>query len=178
MPENRTVPTDADPRFFVEAVEHKGRREDALLLLDLFGCVTGYNPQMWGSSIVGYGRFGTIVKMQRSGTKRGRDFAIVPMGGLLGALCMDRLRFAIEIFGWIPEVVYSVRGVGVLKFLRIHQNVQTKSVKETCEPIGNAIGVNTIIAAVIDNLFAKLGGHFPAFTIDLGHTISVRSVID
>ncbi len=57
MSENKTVPTDVDPRAFVEAVEHNGRREDALLLLDLFGRVTGYEPQMWGPSIVGYGRY-------------------------------------------------------------------------------------------------------------------------
>ncbi|MEX0343782.1 MAG: DUF1801 domain-containing protein [Rhizobiaceae bacterium] len=57
MSDNKTVPTDVDPRAFVEAVEHKGRREDALLLLDLFGRVTGYEPQMWGPSIVGFGRY-------------------------------------------------------------------------------------------------------------------------
>lgn len=57
MSENKTIPTDVDPRAFIEAVEHNGRREDALLLLDLFGRVTGYEPQMWGPSIVGYGRY-------------------------------------------------------------------------------------------------------------------------
>ena len=57
MSGNKTVPTDVDPRAFIETVEHKGRREDAYLLLDLFGRVTGYEPQMWGPSIVGYGRY-------------------------------------------------------------------------------------------------------------------------
>lgn len=57
MSGNKTVPTDADPRAFVESIEHKGRREDALALLDLFRRVTGYEPQMWGPSIVGYGRY-------------------------------------------------------------------------------------------------------------------------
>lgn len=57
MSDNKTVPTDVDPRVFVEAVEHQRRREDALLLLDLFSRVTGYEPQMWGESIIGYGRY-------------------------------------------------------------------------------------------------------------------------
>ncbi len=57
MSSNKTAPTDVDPRAFIEAVAHPGRREDALLLLELFGRVTGYEPQMWGPSIVGYGRY-------------------------------------------------------------------------------------------------------------------------
>ncbi len=57
MSDNKTVPTGADPAAFVQAVEHKGQREDALTLLELFGRVTGYEPQMWGGSIVGYGRY-------------------------------------------------------------------------------------------------------------------------
>lgn len=57
MSANKTVPTDVDPREFIASVEHKGRRDDALTLLDLFSRVTGYQPQMWGPSIVGFGRY-------------------------------------------------------------------------------------------------------------------------
>jgi hypothetical protein len=51
MSENKTQPTDVDPRTFVTAVEHPVRRADAELLLDLFGRVTGWQARMWGPTI-------------------------------------------------------------------------------------------------------------------------------
>ncbi|RIJ77527.1 DUF1801 domain-containing protein [Nakamurella silvestris] len=52
-----TVPTDADVRAFIEAVEHPVRRSDALTLLEVFGEATGQPAVMWGSAIVGYGSY-------------------------------------------------------------------------------------------------------------------------
>ncbi|UJP39175.1 DUF1801 domain-containing protein [Cellulomonas palmilytica] len=52
-----TVPTDADPLAFVDAVPHAVRRRDAHTLLELFGRVTGERPVMWGPSIVGFGSY-------------------------------------------------------------------------------------------------------------------------
>ncbi|MEZ5811979.1 MAG: DUF1801 domain-containing protein [Rhizobiaceae bacterium] len=57
MAGNKTVPTGADPAAFVEAIDNERRREEARTLLGLFSRVTGYEPQMWGLSIVGYGRY-------------------------------------------------------------------------------------------------------------------------
>ena len=54
---NKTTVTGADPRVFLESVEPERRREDGLVLLELFDRVTGLKPQMWGPSIVGYGRY-------------------------------------------------------------------------------------------------------------------------
>jgi hypothetical protein len=54
---NLTQPTLIDPQQFVAAVEHPGRRADAEALLELFGRVTGWQPQMWGPSIVGFGSY-------------------------------------------------------------------------------------------------------------------------
>lgn len=57
MAEIKTKPTHKSARKFIEAVEHKIRREDALTLLSLFEEVTGEKPVMWGDSIVGFGRY-------------------------------------------------------------------------------------------------------------------------
>ncbi len=54
---NKTTVTGADPRTFLEQVEPRRRRDDGLALLELFNRVTGLKPQMWGPSIVGYGRY-------------------------------------------------------------------------------------------------------------------------
>lgn len=53
----KTKPTEIDPIDFVNALDHDTRREDAKVLLGLFGRVTGMQPRMWGPSIIGYGRY-------------------------------------------------------------------------------------------------------------------------
>ena len=55
--ENKTKPTKVAPRSFIKAIEHPVRRADGLTLLKFFNRITGLKPQMWGPSIVGYGRY-------------------------------------------------------------------------------------------------------------------------
>lgn len=57
MPENKTVQTNASVKRFLDSVEHDRRRQDSFVLLDLFHEVTGLEPAMWGTSIVGFGSY-------------------------------------------------------------------------------------------------------------------------
>jgi hypothetical protein len=57
MAENKTGVTDVDPVEFIAAVEHPTRRVDAETLLAMMRRVTGCEPQMWGPSIIGFGRY-------------------------------------------------------------------------------------------------------------------------
>jgi len=57
MAENKTQPTTADVPAFLNAVGHPIRCADALALDTLFQEVTGWQPRLWGSSIVGYGQY-------------------------------------------------------------------------------------------------------------------------
>lgn len=52
----KTLPTTVDPVAFVGAAT-ANRVADGKRLLALFSEVTGLRPQMWGGSIVGYGRY-------------------------------------------------------------------------------------------------------------------------
>jgi len=54
---NKTQATDASPLAFIESVTPPRRREDGLTLLGWFGEVTGLTPRMWGTSLIGYGRY-------------------------------------------------------------------------------------------------------------------------
>lgn len=67
MPQNKTRATDADVRRFLSEVEPERRREDGLALDTLFREVTGWQPQMWGPSIVGYGSYHYIYDSGREG---------------------------------------------------------------------------------------------------------------
>ncbi len=57
MTENKTKPTETSPRDFVAAVEPQKRRDEGLVLLDLFERVTGWKARMWGPAIIGFGEY-------------------------------------------------------------------------------------------------------------------------
>lgn len=54
---NKTVANKRSVSAFLKSVEHPGRRADAQQLLTLFEEVTGEPAVMWGTSIVGFGRY-------------------------------------------------------------------------------------------------------------------------
>jgi hypothetical protein len=53
--ELKTVPTRASVVDFLNGVTDEKRRQDSLAVLELMREVTGEEPVMWGSSIVGFG---------------------------------------------------------------------------------------------------------------------------
>jgi hypothetical protein len=53
--EQKTLPTDDSVPAFLAGVEPARRRDQALLLLELFKAETGAEPRLWGPSIVGFG---------------------------------------------------------------------------------------------------------------------------
>ena len=55
--EPKTRLTDASPAAFIKRVTDERRRGDCQELLALMQSVTGDPPKMWGSSIVGFGRY-------------------------------------------------------------------------------------------------------------------------
>jgi hypothetical protein len=57
MAENKTKPSDISVHAFIEAVPDSQRRADAWELCALLEQVTREPPVMWGSSIVGFGRY-------------------------------------------------------------------------------------------------------------------------
>lgn len=57
MAELKTLVTDVNPEDFINSVDNKRRREDGLVLLEMFTRITGLEPKMWGPSIVGFGMY-------------------------------------------------------------------------------------------------------------------------
>jgi hypothetical protein len=55
--EQKTKVNDASVEDFLNRVPNPTRREDAFALLKLMKAVTRKPPQMWGTSIVGFGQF-------------------------------------------------------------------------------------------------------------------------
>jgi hypothetical protein len=67
MAEAKTKPTKESVSGFLNKVSDKSRREDCLKVLELMKDVTGEEPKMWGSSIVGFGRYHYKYKSGREG---------------------------------------------------------------------------------------------------------------
>src|SRR6185369_6319668 len=68
MAENKTKPTAVKPKDFIAAIANETRRKDAETLLKLFKKATGWQPKMWGPTIVGFGRYEYKYDTGRSGT--------------------------------------------------------------------------------------------------------------
>lgn len=57
MAELKTKATNKSPKDFLNTVEPEQKREDGLVLLEIFESITGETPVMWGESIVGFGKY-------------------------------------------------------------------------------------------------------------------------
>lgn len=75
MAENKTKPTEIAPVDFIAAVEHPTRRADAQSLDALFQEVTGWQPKMWGPTIIGYGAYDYTYDTGYSGTSLATGFS-------------------------------------------------------------------------------------------------------
>jgi len=58
MAELQTRSSEASVKAFLDSVDPAAKRADAEVLDGIFRQVTGHEPQMWGPSIIGYGRYG------------------------------------------------------------------------------------------------------------------------
>jgi hypothetical protein len=63
----KTTTTKASVRDFIAAVDDETKRADAEALLKLYEKATGWKPQMWGPTIVGYGRYAYTYDSGHSG---------------------------------------------------------------------------------------------------------------
>lgn len=67
MAELKTKPEDASVEDFLDAVTDARRRADAKAVCALMREVTGHEPRMWGSTMVGFGRYSYTYASGRSG---------------------------------------------------------------------------------------------------------------
>ena len=66
--EIKTKATEVSVTDFIAAVPDARRREEAEVIDAMHRRVTGHDPQMWGPSIIGYGRYEYVYDSGHSGT--------------------------------------------------------------------------------------------------------------
>ena len=57
MAVNKTKTTDADVEKFILKVDNDIRREDSFRLVKIFKSISGFEPKMYGPTIVGFGNY-------------------------------------------------------------------------------------------------------------------------
>ena len=57
MSELKTQVSNVDVSAFIDAVQDEQKKKDSSALLGLFTRITGEQPKMWGSSIIGFGSY-------------------------------------------------------------------------------------------------------------------------
>ena len=67
MSELKTKCNDSNVIDFINSVEHEGRKQDALEILNMMQQITGESPKMWGTSIIGFGTLHYKYKSGREG---------------------------------------------------------------------------------------------------------------
>lgn len=64
---NKTQITSTDVRDFLDGVKPPSRSDDARVLDAMYRDITGFQPRMWGPSIIGYGQYHYVYKSGREG---------------------------------------------------------------------------------------------------------------
>ncbi|MDQ6529938.1 DUF1801 domain-containing protein [Flavobacterium sp. LHD-85] len=57
MAKNKTTETQNSVTDFINAVDNEVKRNDAFELLKIIQEITGFEPKMWGPSIIGFGSY-------------------------------------------------------------------------------------------------------------------------
>lgn len=57
MAKNKTTETNDSVAGFINSVEDETKRTDSFQIIELFKKQTGYEPKLWGTSIVGFGSY-------------------------------------------------------------------------------------------------------------------------
>lgn len=93
MAEAKTKPSGQDALAFLAALEPPERAAEGQRLAALFAEVTGFQPVLWGPSMVGFGRYSYRYDSGRSGESlatgfafRGKEWALYLMAGEESAL--------------------------------------------------------------------------------------------
>ena len=57
MAKNKTTETQSSVTDFINTVEDEAKRNDAFELIKIMQQITGFEPKMWGPSIIGFGSY-------------------------------------------------------------------------------------------------------------------------
>lgn len=88
MADQKTVPTRASVKKFLMGIKDEKKRADCFQVLDMMRAATKSEPKMWGTSIVGFGKYHYVYESGREGdwfvtgfSPRKQSLTLYMMGG-------------------------------------------------------------------------------------------------
>lgn len=131
MAEIKTKQTEVDVREFINTfVESEQKRIDSFALLDLMQKHTGYEPKMWGPTIIGFGQY--HYKSERS--KQEGDWPLVGFSPRKAAISLYVFTGAAEHEHLLKDLGKFTMGkacIYVKKLSDIDENVLKSLITET-----------------------------------------------
>ena len=89
MTENKTKPTKESVTAFLNKIQDQQVREDCFAILEMMKKVSNSEPVMWGSAIIGFGKYHYVYESGREGdtvvigfSPRKQNISIYLMGGV------------------------------------------------------------------------------------------------
>ena len=129
MAELKTKETTESVAAFLDKIADEGRRADCLAVVDFMRAVTKEEPKMWGSSIVGFGRYHFKYESGREG-----DWMITGFSPRKGDLTL----YIMGVFDKFPDLMKNLgkykTGKGCLyikKLADVDVKILRKLVKES-----------------------------------------------
>lgn len=110
MAELKTKATNQSIKAFLDSVEPEKRRLEGLLLLQMFKKATNLEPVLWGSSIIGFGKY--HYKSERSSQEG--DWFLVGFSPRKAKLSLYVLNDSKEVTSLLPKLGRYKAAVGCL----------------------------------------------------------------
>lgn len=102
MAELKTKPTDDDVLGFIQSFANtEQKKADSLVLLKLMQELSGFEPKMWGPSIIGFGSY--HYKSERSSQEG--DWPLIGFSPRKAAI-------SLYVYTGVPEQAYLLEGLG------------------------------------------------------------------
>ena len=135
MAELKTKATTNSVTDFLDSIEPEGRRKEGYRLLELFKKATGRDPVLWGTGIVGFGKY--HYKSERS-TQEG-DWMMVGFSPRKAKHSLYVLNGSKEVEALLPKLGKHKAAVGCLyinKLEDVDETVLEELVRESFEHMG------------------------------------------
>ncbi len=135
MAQNKTQPTDASVKEFVDSVADPARRQDCHEVLSLMESIACEAPRMWGGSIVGFGTYEYRYASGRSGTWFRTGFS--PRKNALTLYLMLDLEAQQARLQRLGKYTRGKSCLYVRKLADIDRSVLRELVRESCRQTGD-----------------------------------------
>ena len=113
--ENKTKPTHESATAFLNKITDKQVREDCFVILEMMQKVSKYDPVMWGSAIVGFGKYHYVYESGREGLHPAKRpiVRILSKSRLLRVRSFDSELFLNYFTHWVVRMI-------VVPFFQLH----------------------------------------------------------